>query len=377
MIDKWLLEQSTLDAMRAAPLPTAAQSAEFAATVVAEANADMPRILTVAGNNAQINVKGVLTKERSWMAAFFGGGNTTYGEIISALAVAEADPSIRSIVLHVDSGGGQISGMFEAMAVLQASKKPITTLVSGMAASAAFGLASQTDSIMAESRASQVGSIGVAATFHVSDREVTITSSNAPKKRPDVSTEEGKAMVREELDALEALFIDDIAAGRNKSVATVTAEFGQGGILLAEEAKKRGMIDSIITSFPKPKASRGASKMDIAELKAQHPEVFQAAVDVGATAERDRVEAHLISGKATDAMDVAMAAIEDGSPMTDKLRATYMAAGQKTKEIAAVNADDDETSKAARVALDTTAEKSDADKVWDAHEANKEREGVV
>ncbi len=54
------------------------------------------------------------------------------------------NPAISNIILHIDSPGGMVTGVHEcAEMIYQArGKKPMTAYVSGMAASAAYWLAS-------------------------------------------------------------------------------------------------------------------------------------------------------------------------------------------------------------------------------------------
>ena len=91
--------------------------------------------------------------------------------------------------------------------------------------------------------------------------------------------------------------------------------------------------------------------MDLAQFQAEHPTVYAQAVALGVkqgkTSERDRVTAHLILGESHDAMDTAVKAVEDGSEMTDTLKARYMAAGQNKLSLAAQASDDKDTGKAA------------------------------
>jgi len=353
----WLLENNILQQMQQAEIagvmPTAEQQAQYQAQHISAMSHGESRILTVVGSNAEIAIKGVLTKTPSFLAMLFGGGNTTYPELISALAEAERDPSITNITLSIDSPGGSVDGMFAAIDAIKNTTKPTIASVNGMAASAAFALASQADSIVAENRSARIGSVGVVAIFQVSDNEVSITSTNAPKKRPDVTTKAGQAMVREELDALHELFVDAIAAGRGVTDKKINADFGQGATLLADEALKRGMIDSIAGSTPnlkvvktvKTKAAVGGNQpeaeiMNLSELKAQHPDVFKAAAEEGKMKERDRVTAHLTMGDASGDMKTAIEAIKDGSEMTSTLQASYMAAGMNRKDTANRQVDD-------------------------------------
>lgn len=352
----WLLEASVRlaieQAYRSGTLPTAQQQIDYEARYAASASETASRLLTVAGNNAEVAVRGVITKAPSFLAMLFGGGNTTYGEIIAALAEAEADPTVDNITLAIDSPGGQFDGLFDALAAIQGTSKPVKALISNVGSSAAYAIASQADEIVASNRAARIGSVGVAATIGVDDSEVTITSTNAPKKRPDVTTEEGKVMVREELDAMHEIFVDAIAEGRGSTVEKVNAEFGQGATLLSDEALKRGMIDAVaepslkVVESTKTTTARSggnqpeAGNMDLKQLKAQHPDVYTAAVQEGVDQERDRVNAHLTMGEASGDTKTAFAAIKDGSGMTATLQAQYMTAGMNRNDVA--NRQDDD-----------------------------------
>lgn len=372
----WLLDASIRkaieNAISAGVAPTVEQQAKFEAERYdAERAESGSPLLTIAGNTAEIAIKGVITKAPSLIAMIFGGGNTTYPGIVQALAQADRDDRVEQIVLDMDSGGGQFDGLFDAIAAIQATEKPITTRVSNLSASAAYALASQTNQIVAKNRAARIGSIGVAAEFQVSDSSITITSTNAPKKRPDVTTEEGVAMVREELDALHDLFVDAIASGRNTSVDTINAEFGQGATLLADDALSRGMIDAIaeprLRSVPSANtstANNGGNKpeaktMDLQTLKSSHPDVYAAVVQEGVTQERDRVSAHLTMGEASGDMQTAITAVRDGSQMTATLQATYMAAGMGRRDMAN-RSDDDAAAAAAANGADNNADDADA-----------------
>ena len=184
---------------------------------------------------------------------------------------------------------------------------------------------------------------------------------------PDVTTEEGKALVREELDALHELFAEAIAEGRGTTVEKVNENFGQGGMLLAGAALKRGMIDTVATaaaatpvlrvveSADTTTAREGGNQsehgdMNLHELQAQHPDVYAAAVQVGTTQELDRVQAHLTMGEASGDMATATAAITAGDGMTASLQAKYLAAGMNRSDVAAHQLDTD-----AAAAADTNA----------------------
>jgi ClpP class serine protease len=351
----WLLEASVRKALEHAQksgfTPSAEQISQFEARFGGDVSAQDNRLLTIAGENAAISIKGVITQTPSFMAMIFGGGNTTYPEINAAIAAAEQDDSITNITYEVDSPGGGFDGLFNTLAAMQSAKKPSKAVVSSLSASAAYAIASQADKIVASNIAARIGSIGVVATYYDDENEISITSTDAPRKRPNVRTEEGIAMVREELDALHEIFVEAISQGRGMTPENINANFGQGGTFLAREALKRGMIDEIATPSLKAvkttnttTATSGnkpeAINMDLNTLKAQHPETFAAAVQQGTEQERDRVSAHLMMGESSGDMKTASASIKDGSGMTATLQATYMTAGMNRSDVQGRQADD-------------------------------------
>lgn len=363
----WLLEQTVRQAIEQAQTagidPNGEQQATFEASrISAQMDRTTSRIMSVAGDTAKIAIEGVLTKTPSFLAMLFGGGNTTYSEIIGALAEAEQDENIKSVDFMIDSPGGNIDGLFDAIDAIKRWKKPKRAIVSNLAASAAYAIASQADEIIATNKAARFGSIGIIWTTRVDDKQVAITSTNAPKKAPDVTTEAGKAVVREELDAIHDLFVDAIASGRDVSAEKINSKFGQGAVLLAGDALKRGMIDSISGSKkPKLKVVENAitqtadiggehtekvESMDLKELQAKYPDVYSAAVQVGVDQESERVSAHLHMGKETGAMNIAIEAIEKGDGFGPMMTAKYVSAGMN-RDAQAARAEDDAQAAAA------------------------------
>jgi len=352
----WLLEQSILllfeQLMRAGIVPTAEQQAQLDARVNAAESGS--RVLSVSKNVARINVVGVLTKAPDFLAQFFGGGNTTYAEIIDAIALAQSDDDIESMEMYVDSPGGQLAGLFEAMAAMRSATKPIKVIVSDLAASAAYGLASQGSEIVASNTAARFGSVGIAVEFFTNPNNVVITSSKAPNKRPDLTTDEGKAVVRAQLDDMHDEFVAAIAEGRNTTPERVNSDFGKGGLVMASEAVTRGMIDAVdgIAKLPAVTATQIDTKepqaMDINELKAKHPDTYAAIFgqgrEAGVNDERARVQAHLLLADGSGEIKAAHKAIADGTPSSDAvLVATHMSAAMKRGIQASHVADGSET----------------------------------
>jgi ClpP class serine protease len=249
-VSRWLLQTEVADDFRrfckTLGRPSTADLEQFTARTIA-ASGGAPRNLHVAGDVAEIRIEGILTPRLDLFAMLFGVGNTAYSDIQAALAHAAASPAVQRVEFVIDSPGGTVAGLFETLAALEAVGKPVSARAS-LAASAAYAIASKAGTIEAVTPASQFGSIGVLATFFVDDETVEIASTNAPNKRPDPRTSDGKAVIRRELDAIHELFVDAIARGRGKTKEAVSAEFGRGSVLVAGDALKAGMIDRIAGS---------------------------------------------------------------------------------------------------------------------------------
>lgn len=358
-MDEWLISESAARrierAQKTCVRPTEEQASAFASRTLAARTDGSPRSITIAGDTAEIAVHGVLTKEPDIWMLIFGEQNTAYSDIIAAISSAEANPAVRKIVLDIDSPGGHVDGLFDTLAALEQASKPITARASE-ACSAAYAIAAMASKIEAKTAAASFGSVGVAHVVRVDESVVTVTSTEAPEKRPDVTTEEGKASVRKYLDAIHDLFVDAIARGRGTTAAKVNAEFGRGGVVLADEAKRRGMVDAVIKpklrvvraedetrptaeddSQPRavakpegPSGTQGVRRMNsLEDLQAQFPALYEAAVargeERGVAKERSRVSAHIKLGDKTGAVAFAHQAIVEGkSVQDDEVHAEYM-----------------------------------------------------
>ena len=334
------------------------------------------RLLTVVGDTAEIKVDGILTNSPDFFARIFDGGNTTYPDIIAALASADANEDVKQAILAIDSSpGGTIEGLFEAMAAIQAFKKPLKAVVKNLAASATYGLISQADSIEAANPMTLFGSIGLVVQLFVSEHEVTITSRNAPNKRPDAKTKEGIEAIKDEIDPVALVFDEAIAEGRNTTVEKINSNFGKGATLVAKDAKTRGMIDIVqkvsLKSVSNIKPVNSSSKnikainMDLTEFQTTHPQVYAQVLALGITQgkteELDRIQAHLIMGGQSGDMKTALQAIKDGDGMTATIQATYMMAAQNKAALGALVADDKKTGEAADNAQGSTEDKDKGD----------------
>lgn len=332
----WLLEPDTLRRLQNAQqqfndaAAVLRWEAEHAAGEAEQSRDGLPQGLAVNAGTATISVEGVLTKRPDFWAKFFGGSNTTYGSIRTALAYAASSPDISEIVFSIDSPGGSADGLIELLDTIahtrqQAGKK--MRVISDQAQSAAYGIAAAVGNIEARGRGATFGSIGTAVSYWVNPNVIELTNTDSPDKRPNLSTPEGKAVVVRYLDQLNHEFVTAIANGRGVPLTRVSDGYGRGASMTAAEAKRLGLIDSITTTAPRAVPNSKGNSMADRDPESAERAALDAAVQRGVAQERDRVLGHLTLGEGSGDMSIALEAIRSGAGMTAELTARYMTAG--------------------------------------------------
>lgn len=173
-------------------------------------------------------------------------------DVASWIAQANTDHSVSGIVLEINSPGGDVDGTEMLGNAVKNSQKPVVAWVAGMAASAAYWVASQAREIVAESEvATRVGSIGVLA-MHVDasaalEKEgykVTIIRSDGSEDKALFNSVEplGEDIVsntKAELNLIRSQFINIVKAGR----PGIAEDVFSGKMYSGKDAKKRKMVD--------------------------------------------------------------------------------------------------------------------------------------
>lgn len=212
---------------------------------------DNTQLATERDGVATIPITGPIFPKANLMTALSGA--TSLDLLARDFTAAVNNDDVGAIILNIESPGGVALGIAEAAEMIAAARevKPVVAYVGGLAASAAYWLASAAGEIVLHQSA-MVGSIGVVTAVPVQEnpdrdgyRAIEVVSSNAPAKRPDPRTDDGLAEIRGELDALEAIFIDQVAANRGVTADDVVARFGKGGVKIGIAAINAGMADRL------------------------------------------------------------------------------------------------------------------------------------
>lgn len=263
MDEFWLIEESYLRTYLEKIYSATAEEIKEASEKIGDSFQDLmkdPVIYSVEGNVATIEIFGPLSKNKpSFFARLFGFGGTQYQQIIDSVEKANADPMVKSIDLLMDTPGGTVAGADPTNRAIAGSKKPIRTINAGMVASAGYYLAVASNKIVSSDVNAQTGSIGVmvaGVSFKNMDKkigikEITIRSSNAKNKNPDIDSKAGQDEIQKRIDAMENVFIQRVAEGRGVSTDKVKSDFGQGSMFISQnpdgmDAIKAGMIDGML-----------------------------------------------------------------------------------------------------------------------------------
>lgn len=327
----WAIQSEWLQVI--ADIATRAHEPDFDAVLARQGQRlDRTEGVIMRDDVAVIEISGPIFRYANLFTAISGA--TSIESVALDFREALDNPRVASIVLAIDSPGGQTNGVQEfADMVYEARRvKPVVAYVNELGASAAYFIAAAAGEVVMAPMAA-VGSIGVVATLRTDkdpDR-LEIVSSQSPDKRVDVATQEGRAKIQSHVDALAAVFIGRVASYRGVDTKTVEQQFGAGGVLVGEAAVEVGMADrlgsledviaglsgtttgatsmGIKSGSPEitreliekehPTIAEAIRAEAVTALQAEHAAALEAARLTGATAERERifaVEAQLLPG---------------------------------------------------------------------------------
>lgn len=181
-------------------------------------------------------------------------GLRSYRSIAADLDEALANENVHGILLEIDSGGGEVSGLFDLCdRVMSASaRKPVFAVADESAFSAAYALAACADRVFVP-RTGGLGSVGVVA-LHVdesqADRQdgLAFTYVFAGEKKVDGNphqplSDRARADLQGEVDRCYGMFVEHVAECRDLDPEAVRAT--EAGLFFGERAVEAGLADEI------------------------------------------------------------------------------------------------------------------------------------
>lgn len=186
------------------------------------------------------------------------GKNIGSDSYAKAIEKARKDPTVKAIVLRVDSGGGsaQASDIIAHEVKLcneGKNKKPVVVSMCGVAASGGYYISAYADKIYAEPTTitGSIGVIGMLPNFDGLYDKLHINWSNIKfGKNSDLGntsrkmTEDEKDLLRSMIENTYDIFIDVVAEGRSIDNEEVR-KIAQGRIWTGNQALKNGLIDEL------------------------------------------------------------------------------------------------------------------------------------
>lgn len=192
---------------------------------------------------------------------------------------AVKNDQVKSIVLNIDSPGGEVRGLQTTVDLIESCKKPVIAYVSRLAASAAYKIAAASNQILAAPGA-EIGSIGTYAvgvdySEHYKEQGIDVIVWRSGKMKGagiDGFTEEQRAMIQESIDKNGEEFRSYVESRRSG----LSRELMEGQTFYAKEALDIGMIDGIACNFQTLTSninSEGKIMMTLEEQQAMVEEV--------------------------------------------------------------------------------------------------------
>ncbi|MCA9975736.1 MAG: signal peptide peptidase SppA [Anaerolineales bacterium] len=179
--------------------------------------------------------------------------DATSGTVIADLRAANNDPTVKAIVLRVDSPGGSVTGSAQIYEVMREMDKPVIVSMAGVAASGGYYVSAPADYIFARPDTT-TGSIGVILTLFNAQELIdeigvdVIAITSGPNKALgsfwEEITPEQQAIFEEALNEAYDDFVQVIVDGRNLEPAAVR-ELADGRTYTGSQALKLGLVDEL------------------------------------------------------------------------------------------------------------------------------------
>lgn len=299
------------------------------------------------GGVAVLRLSGVIAPKANLFMQVSGGISTQMAT--KQLESAAVDARVRSIVLAMDTPGGNVIGTPEMAAAVQelATVKPIVTHSDGALASAGYWIGSAANAIYISGPTVQVGSIGVVVdrTFNPNStqREESIVAGRYKRlvKSNEPLSDEARAVVQADVDYVYSLFVDAVAQYRGTTAQQVLDRMAEGRVFRGQQAIDAGLVDGVSTldalvesmaTDPAPYAQRRKAVFAVAALPS--PSAGAAPKDTTPPREKDPV-----MPEADNKTPITRASFEqDHAPLFAQLRGEFAALGatQERERIQAV-----------------------------------------
>lgn len=326
---------------------------------------------------AVLEVSGPIARRMNLFMEISGGTSSELmrRDFIQALD----DPTVKGIVMAINSPGGTVDGSQELAETIfsRRGEKPVIAVAEGLMASAAYWIGAAADAVYISEETAMIGSIGVVAR-HV---DVSKAEEQAGFKSTEITagrykritsqfeplTTEGRADIQAKVDAIYSVFVDAVAKYRGADVDQVLSSMADGRVFVGRQAIDAGLVDGVstleqlIAGINQNKVRAGAAMaaeegdkiMTLDQLRAENPDLvaqieataregylseadlqqqITTARSEGATAERERILG--IESQAIAGHDDLIAQLKaDGTTSPAEAAVQILAAEQSARKV--------------------------------------------
>jgi len=211
---------------------------------------------SVSDKVAVVDVSGIIFNERS--RGFFGEGENPVSLFVEKIDKAQADRSVRALVLRINSPGGGVTAsdiMYNrVMQYKSATGNPVIAVLVDVAASGGYYIACAADVIVAH-RTTITGSIGVIVqtiSFAGTMDKIGVTAEAITSGKMKDMGSPLKPLDKADAEVLQGIvddfygkFVSVVASGRSKLDAAQVRKLADGRVYTAGDALNSGLVDSL------------------------------------------------------------------------------------------------------------------------------------
>lgn len=218
---------------------------------------NLPPLWEKRGSVGVVSIDGSLIDgDSGWLRLF---GIVGYENIAQATIDAASDPDVKSLLFHVNSGGGAVNGCADTGRLISqvSALKPSATYTSNMMASAAYWLGSSVQGDIHTSQTAEVGSIGVLTvtreyTKQLEAEGVKVTVLRSGDKKAlsnpyEPLSDIAKADIEAKLADVHDIFKAAVAKNRPDMSAVDLKAATDGSTFLGKRAVTAGLADKVST----------------------------------------------------------------------------------------------------------------------------------
>ena len=223
-----------------------------------ESESGCSHLYSVENGIAYLNIEGTLTYKPTLFSMMCGG--ISYLELQDAAKEIAEDSGIKTVVMTVDSGGGEAYAAFQTSRLiketLSAANKKVITYVDGMMASAAYVLGCSADEVIMNPDA-QTGSIGVVVKLvdtavmkeqeGIKDVYIYAGDKKVPFDDEGHFKKDFLDRLQTSVDETYLEFVNHVSEMRNIPTKDVVAT--QADVFRSNKAIELGLADKVMTRF--------------------------------------------------------------------------------------------------------------------------------